>query len=115
MDGFSKFEDYGLENWQWIVGINFMGVVNGCHFFIPVMKQQQSEHIINIFERSGFKYRSQNGALQCHKSRCNFIERNTASGIETSQCRHLGYHDHFFQNQHCATIHGAVKSRKSLH
>jgi len=48
------FEEYGLANWQWMVGINFMGGVNGCHFFIPVMKQQQSGHIINISSAAAF-------------------------------------------------------------
>ncbi len=44
----SPFEEYGLENWEWITGINQMGVIYGCHYFIPAMKKQQSGHIINI-------------------------------------------------------------------
>ncbi|HXH18501.1 MAG TPA: SDR family NAD(P)-dependent oxidoreductase, partial [Chitinophagales bacterium] len=27
------FEEYGLDNWEWLVGINQMGVVYGCHYF----------------------------------------------------------------------------------
>lgn len=42
------FEEYGLENWEWLVGINQMGVIYGCHYFIPAMKKQQSGHIINV-------------------------------------------------------------------
>ena len=42
------FEEYGLENWEWLVGINQMGVIYGCHYFIPAMKQQKSGHIINV-------------------------------------------------------------------
>ena len=41
-------EEYGLDNWEWIVGINQMGVIYGCHYFIPVMKKQKSGHIINV-------------------------------------------------------------------
>jgi short-subunit dehydrogenase len=41
------FEEYGLENWEWMVGINLMGVIYGCHFFIPTMKKQRAGHIIN--------------------------------------------------------------------
>jgi NAD(P)-dependent dehydrogenase (short-subunit alcohol dehydrogenase family) len=26
-----------LEDWNWIVSINVMGVVHGCHFFVPAM------------------------------------------------------------------------------
>lgn len=41
------FEEYSLENWEWMVGINQMSVVYGCHYFIPTFKQQKSGHIIN--------------------------------------------------------------------
>lgn len=42
------FEEYGLDNWEWLVSINQMGVIYGCHYFIPVMKKQKSGHIINV-------------------------------------------------------------------
>jgi NADP-dependent 3-hydroxy acid dehydrogenase YdfG len=43
----SPFEEYSLENYEWMVGINQMGVVHGCWYFIPVMKKQGSGHILN--------------------------------------------------------------------
>ncbi len=44
----SLFEEYGLDNWEWLVSVNQMGVIYGCHYFIPVMKKQKSGHIINV-------------------------------------------------------------------
>ncbi len=41
------FEEYSLENYEWMVSINQMGVLYGCHYFIPIMKQQRSGHILN--------------------------------------------------------------------
>ncbi|TAF51337.1 MAG: SDR family NAD(P)-dependent oxidoreductase [Sphingobacteriia bacterium] len=41
------FESYGLENYEWMVNINQMGVVYGCFYFIPTMKKQRSGHILN--------------------------------------------------------------------
>jgi NADP-dependent 3-hydroxy acid dehydrogenase YdfG len=41
------FEEYSLENYEWMVSINQMGVVYGCYYFIPAMKKQQSGHILN--------------------------------------------------------------------
>jgi NADP-dependent 3-hydroxy acid dehydrogenase YdfG len=41
------FEEYGLENWEWMIGINQMSVIYGCHYFIPAFKKQKSGHIIN--------------------------------------------------------------------
>ncbi len=48
------FEDYSLNNWKWMVGINQMGVIYGCHFFVPVMKKQQAGQIINIASAAAF-------------------------------------------------------------
>jgi short-subunit dehydrogenase len=39
----STFEDY-----EWIVGINFWGVVNGTKAFLPFLKQSGDGHIINL-------------------------------------------------------------------
>ena len=43
----SAFEEYSLENYEWMVGINQMGVIYGCYYFIPAMKKQRSGHILN--------------------------------------------------------------------
>ena len=42
------FEEYSLDNWQWMIGINQMSVIYGCHYFIPTFKKQKAGHIINI-------------------------------------------------------------------
>lgn len=44
----STFEEHSLEDFEWIVGINFWGVVYGCKFFLPYLKQQDEGHIVNI-------------------------------------------------------------------
>lgn len=41
------FEAYPLEHYEWMVGINQMGVVYGCTYFIPTMKKQGFGHILN--------------------------------------------------------------------
>jgi NADP-dependent 3-hydroxy acid dehydrogenase YdfG len=41
------FEEYALENYDWMTGINQLGVVYGCFYFIPAMKKQKSGHILN--------------------------------------------------------------------
>lgn len=42
------FEDISLEDWEWILGVNLRGVVNGCHYFYPRMVEQGAGHIVNI-------------------------------------------------------------------
>jgi NAD(P)-dependent dehydrogenase (short-subunit alcohol dehydrogenase family) len=45
--------DIALEDWHWCVGINFWGMLFGCHSFIPYMKAQGGGHIINISSCAG--------------------------------------------------------------
>lgn len=42
------FTEIPLADWQAIVDINLMGVVHGCHAFLPYMKQASGGHILNI-------------------------------------------------------------------
>ena len=45
--------DISLEDWHWCVGINFWGMLYGCHSFIPPMKTQGGGHIINVASCGG--------------------------------------------------------------
>lgn len=42
------FEQISLEDFEWLMGINFWGVIYGCRVFLPVLKEQSAAHIINI-------------------------------------------------------------------
>lgn len=48
------FEQISLEDFEWLMGINFWGVIYGCKVFLPLLKQQESAHIINISSVFGF-------------------------------------------------------------
>lgn len=41
-------EDGSLEDFEWIVGINFWGVVYGCKLFLPHMQKTDRAHIVNL-------------------------------------------------------------------
>jgi NAD(P)-dependent dehydrogenase (short-subunit alcohol dehydrogenase family) len=45
--------DIPIKNWEWIVSINFWGVVYGCHAFVPRMKKQGCGHIVNVASIAG--------------------------------------------------------------
>ncbi|HRP39413.1 MAG: SDR family NAD(P)-dependent oxidoreductase [Chitinophagales bacterium] len=47
------FEEYSLENWEWITGINQMSVIYGSYFFVPAMKKQKAGHIVNVASMAG--------------------------------------------------------------
>jgi NAD(P)-dependent dehydrogenase (short-subunit alcohol dehydrogenase family) len=49
------FLSTSLTDWNWILGINTLGVVHGCHFFIPNMvKRAKGGHVINVSSAAGY-------------------------------------------------------------
>src|SRR5438067_3986030 len=43
-----------LEDWQWLLGVNLMGVVNGIRSFVPRMLRQDCEcHVVNTASAAG--------------------------------------------------------------
>jgi short-subunit dehydrogenase len=41
-------ESLPLEDWEWIVGINFWGMVYGCRTFLPHLRQGKQAQIVGI-------------------------------------------------------------------
>ncbi len=48
-----NIEDTSIEDWAWVLDIDLMGVVRGCHQFAAVMKRQKAGHIVNISSFAG--------------------------------------------------------------
>lgn len=44
----ASFEDHTWEDWDFIVGVNFWGVVNGCKVFLPHLRKADEAHIVNM-------------------------------------------------------------------
>lgn len=42
-----------MEKWEKVVDVNLLGVVKGCHVFIPRMKEQGGGYIVNIASAAG--------------------------------------------------------------
>jgi len=43
-----SFEEISLEDFEWLMSINFWGVIYGTKVFLPILRQQEKAHIINI-------------------------------------------------------------------
>ena len=42
------FEEMTLAEFEWVMSINFWGVVRGAHYFLPHLQVQPQAHIVNI-------------------------------------------------------------------
>jgi NAD(P)-dependent dehydrogenase (short-subunit alcohol dehydrogenase family) len=51
----ATFTETTLEDWRWIVGINLLGPIHGCHFFLPHMIERgRGGHVVNVASMAGF-------------------------------------------------------------
>ncbi|TBO40599.1 SDR family oxidoreductase [Pedobacter kyonggii] len=51
----SRIDELDIEGWEEMIDVNLKGVLYGMAAAIPVFKQQQSGHIVNIISTSGIK------------------------------------------------------------
>ena len=53
----ASLETQSLEDFRWIVGVNFWGVVHGCKFFLPALRAARAKgseaHIVNVSSMFG--------------------------------------------------------------
>jgi NAD(P)-dependent dehydrogenase (short-subunit alcohol dehydrogenase family) len=49
------FLETELDDWDWIVSINLLGVVHGCHYFVPRMVERGAGgHVVNVASMAGY-------------------------------------------------------------
>jgi NAD(P)-dependent dehydrogenase (short-subunit alcohol dehydrogenase family) len=48
------FEELSLEDFRWLMDVNFWGVIHGVHFFLPLLKKEKRAHIVNTSSLLGF-------------------------------------------------------------
>jgi NAD(P)-dependent dehydrogenase (short-subunit alcohol dehydrogenase family) len=49
-----NFEEISLENFRWLMDVNFWGVVYGTAYFLPLLKKEKRAHIVNTSSLLGF-------------------------------------------------------------
>lgn len=62
--------EHSVKDWEWLLGINVMGVVHGIRAFLPIMLAQDEGHVVNtssvlgLVARSGAPYGVSKFAVQ---------------------------------------------------
>lgn len=49
-----SFATHSMEDWETIVGINWWGVLYGCHYFMDALEASGEAHIVNMSSMSAF-------------------------------------------------------------
>jgi len=60
-------EEISLEQFRWLMDINFWGVVYGCSYFLPLLKKEKRAHIVNTSSLLGLFGASGQGAYCASK------------------------------------------------
>jgi NADP-dependent 3-hydroxy acid dehydrogenase YdfG len=64
---FAPFWELSLEDWQWIMDVNFWGVVNGIRSFLPHLRERGDGHIVNTASMAVLMVRSNMAAYTASK------------------------------------------------
>ena len=70
-----------VDDWNWIVSINLLGVVWGCRAALPVMKRQRSGLLYNIASSAGFAAAPQMAAYNATKAGVIALSETLASEL----------------------------------
>jgi short-subunit dehydrogenase len=62
-----RFAAEPLEDLHWIVDINVWGVVHGCSFFLPILRDADEAHIVNLSSMAAFVGLPQNAIYSMTK------------------------------------------------
>ena len=62
-----KVWEFTADEWQWLVGVNLLGVANGLRSFVPRMIEQGEGHIVNTASGAGFVTTPRLGAYSATK------------------------------------------------
>jgi NADP-dependent 3-hydroxy acid dehydrogenase YdfG len=53
-----RCDETPLADWQWVMDVDLMGVVRGCHRFLPMLREEAARggpaHIVNLASFAGF-------------------------------------------------------------
>ncbi len=63
----ATFADHSLEDFEWLMGVNFWGVVYGCKLFLPELLQADEAHIVNVSSVFGLQGVPMNAAYCASK------------------------------------------------
>jgi NAD(P)-dependent dehydrogenase (short-subunit alcohol dehydrogenase family) len=82
---FQTIEESSYDDWDWLLGVNLHGVINGVVTFVPrIMQRGQGGHVVNTASMAGFLAGPVAGIYNCTK----FAVR----GLSESLCYSLAPH-----------------------
>jgi short-subunit dehydrogenase len=104
--------DVSLEDWRWIIDINFMGVVHGCRAAIPHLQRNGSGLIINVASAAAFASAPGMGSYNATKAAVLSLSETLVNELRESGTQVSVVMPTFFQTNLLETSRGAAEARE---
>jgi NAD(P)-dependent dehydrogenase (short-subunit alcohol dehydrogenase family) len=69
------------DEWDWVLGVNLLGVVHGIQAFVPHLVAQNEGHVVNTASIAGFAYAPMMGPYNASKAAVVAISETLASEL----------------------------------
>lgn len=79
-------DDIKLKDFEWIMGINFWGVVYGTKAFLPYLKQAGEGHIVNVSSLFGLLAQPSQSAYNASKFAVRGFTESLRQELDIEQC-----------------------------
>jgi NAD(P)-dependent dehydrogenase (short-subunit alcohol dehydrogenase family) len=63
-----RIGDLSLADWRWTLDVDLLGVVHGCHVFVPRLRAQGRGHVLNVASAAGLLSPPRLGAYNAAKA-----------------------------------------------
>lgn len=76
-----------LEDWRWVMDVNFWGVVHGCHAFAPLLREAGFGGVINVCSTASFSAAPTMGPYNASKAAALAVTETLAAelaGVDVS-------------------------------
>jgi NADP-dependent 3-hydroxy acid dehydrogenase YdfG len=103
--------DVSLEDWRWIIDINFMGVVHGCRAAIPHLQRNGCGLLINVASAAAFASAPGMGSYNATKAAVLSLSETLVNELRESRTQVSVVMPTFFQTNLLETSRGAPEAR----
>lgn len=54
VEGGEQFDRIPMATWEWVMAVDFWGVLHGCRSFLPLLRREEEAHIVNTGSLASF-------------------------------------------------------------
>lgn len=102
-----------LEDWRWIIEINFMGVVHGCRAAIPHLQRNDTGLIINIASAAAFASAPGMGSYNATKAAVLSLSETLSGELRSANIQVSVVMPTYFKTSLLDSFRGPEKSRNN--